>query len=117
MELIEKMARALCSAGSEEVGLCFRDDDPHEYECVKSCVACRNVARSIATALIEHAGGDGVTEGDRDAAKSLLGRDDAGPSWWSIDSGNADNDRLVQAFARHRALAFAAGKAARDREV
>lgn len=58
-----------------------------------------------------------VTQADRDAAKSLLGRDDAGPSWWSIDSGNADNDRLVQAFARHRATAFAAGRAARDREI
>lgn len=44
-----------------------------------------------------------VTQADRDAAKSLLGREDAGPSWWSIDSGNADNDRMVQAFARHRA--------------
>ena len=58
-----------------------------------------------------------VTQADREAAKSLLGRDDAGPSWWSIDSGNADNDRLVQAFARHRATAFAAGRAARDREI
>lgn len=46
-----------------------------------------------------------VTQADREAAKSLLGRDDAGPSWWSIDSGNADNDRLVQAFARHRLAA------------
>jgi len=43
-----------------------------------------------------------VIQADRDAAKSLLGRDDAGPSWWSIDSGNADCDLLVQAFARHR---------------
>jgi hypothetical protein len=43
-----------------------------------------------------------VTQADRDAAKSLLGRDDAGPSWWSIDSGNADSDQMVQAFARHR---------------
>ena len=43
-----------------------------------------------------------VTQADRDAAKSLLGRDDAGPSWWSIDSGNADDDPMVQAFARHR---------------
>lgn len=58
-----------------------------------------------------------VTQADREAAKSLLGRDDAGPSWWSIDSGNADNDPLVQAFARHRATAFAAGKAAREREI
>lgn len=43
-----------------------------------------------------------VTQADREAAKSLLGRDDSGPSWWSIDSGNADSDPLVQAFARHR---------------
>ena len=43
-----------------------------------------------------------VTDADRGAAKSLLGRDDAGPSWWSIDSGNADSDPMVQAFARHR---------------
>lgn len=43
-----------------------------------------------------------VTQADREAAKTLLGRDDAGPSWWSIDSGNADNDPMVQAFARHR---------------
>ena len=43
-----------------------------------------------------------VTDADREAAKSLLGRDDAGPSWWSIDSGNADSDPMVQAFARHR---------------
>lgn len=43
-----------------------------------------------------------VTQEDREAAKSLLGRDDAGPSWWSIDSGNADDDFMVQAFARHR---------------
>lgn len=46
-----------------------------------------------------------VTQADREAAKSLLGRDDAGPSWWSIDSGNADNDPLVQAFVRHRIAA------------
>lgn len=50
-----------------------------------------------------------VTQADREAAKSLLGRDDAGPSWWSIDSGNADNDPLVQAFAAHREAAFEAG--------
>lgn len=48
-----------------------------------------------------------VTQADREAAKSLLGRDDAGPSWWSIGSGNADNDPMVQAFARHRQAAEA----------
>src|SRR5580658_3283437 len=46
-----------------------------------------------------------VTQADREAAKTLLGRDDSGPSWWSIDSGNADSDMLVQAFARHRLAA------------
>lgn len=51
-----------------------------------------------------------ITRADRDAAKSLLGRDDAGPSWWAIDSGNADNDSMVQAFARHR-IAAEEGKA------
>lgn len=48
-----------------------------------------------------------ITQADRDAAKSLLGRDDAGPSWWSITSGNADNDPMVQAFASHREAAEA----------
>lgn len=49
-EMVEKVARAICEAGTAEPGLCFRDDDPHEVKCVRSCVGCRNVARAaIAT--------------------------------------------------------------------
>lgn len=66
-------------------------------------------ANKLAQAVLtELSAGDGVQECDREAAKSLLGRDDAGPSWWAIDSGNADNDPMVQAFARHRTLAATA---------
>ena len=57
-----------------------------------------------------------VTQGDREAAKSLLGRDDAVPSWWSIDSGNADSDPMVQVFATHRTEAVGALEA-RVREL
>ena len=77
------------------------------------------LAQAAYAALIEHAGGDGVTEGDREAAASGYF------AWCSgnpvipdrMKAGQADDHSMVQAFARHRATAFAAGKAARDREV
>ena len=37
-EEVERVARAICEAGTEEPGLCFRDDDPHKANCIRSCV-------------------------------------------------------------------------------
>lgn len=54
---LERAARAICEAGTEEPGLCFRDDDPHETKCIRSCVACRNVARAVVAALSSSQGG------------------------------------------------------------
>ena len=91
MELIEKIKRALCDNSP------FDDDKPNDYE---------GEAQTVLTALIEHVGGDGVTDADERAA-------------WETGIRLAKDDwlKLFQAFARHRALAFAAGKAARDREI
>lgn len=90
VSLIEKIARALSEAAAkavdQNIGMPY-----YNY-----------IAQAALTAIQD--AGDGVQEVDREAAKSLLGRDDAGPSWWSIDSGNADSDAMVQAFVRHRAL-------------
>jgi len=47
---VERVARAICTASSDEPGLCWRDDDCHTAECIQSCVACRNVARSAIAA-------------------------------------------------------------------
>lgn len=117
MELIEKMARGIWNCNFHPDDVADGEAERRISDWPEDWAQAMRQAQAALTALIKHAGGDGVTEGDRDAAKSLLGRDDAGPSWWSIDSGNADNDRLVQAFARHRVTAFAAGKAARERAI
>ena len=91
MELIEKIKQALCDNSP------FDDDKPDDYE---------GEAQAILTALIEHASGDRVTDADENAA-------------WETGIRLAKDDwlKLFQAFARHRATAFAAGKAAREREI
>jgi len=66
--------------------------------------------KAALTALIEHAGEDGVTEGDIKAAQE----------WFTprgITFEVIPEVELADRFARHRATAFAAGKAAREREI
>ncbi len=53
MDMIERVARAICTAGSDEPGICWRDDDCVEQVCAQSCVGCRNVARAAIAALRE----------------------------------------------------------------
>lgn len=84
MELIEKMKAAIVKVD-------------HSGQATP-----REVAQAALTALIEHAGGDGVTDGDRQIAEASLTV--FGPS-------------LVELIARHRATAFAAGRAARNGEI
>lgn len=99
MELIEKIKQALCDNSP------FDDDKPDDYE---------GEAQAALTALIEHAGQDGVQQSDRDAAQAIYN----GESIFAQAGVKArDGHELVQAFARHRATAFAAGKAAREREI
>ena len=68
----------------------------------------RALAQAALTALIEHAGGDGVTECDKIEAEAM----------YELFGLTGEQERqFAQAFARHRATAFAAGRAARDREI
>lgn len=77
----------------------------------------KTLAQVALTALIEHVGGDGVTKADREAAARLNGYAN-----WSVWQAAPQHDAewmelCAHDFARHRATAFAAGKAARDREI
>lgn len=109
MELIEEMARAmtplLCGGQEDALGHPLPDKTfesiPQDWQ-----ERFKEYAQAALNALIEHAGGDGVTDADERAA-------------WETGIRLAKDDwlKLFQAFARHRALAFAAGKAARDREI
>lgn len=120
VSLIEKIARDIADALGDNFDYAFnskpewtaaRGETKAGFRDVnqpfKSCYL--DAAQAALTAIMGE--GDGVQQCDRDAAKSLLGRDDAGPSWWSIDSGNADSDPMVQAFTRHRSTAAAAKRA------
>ena len=91
MELIEKIKQALCDNSP------FDDDKPDDYE---------GEAQTVLTALIEHAGQDGVTEGDRSAAIEAL---NAAERQRSFGGNGTVLSQVRDIFARHRATAFAAG--------
>lgn len=76
------------------------------------------LAQAALTALIEHAGQDGVTEGDKRAATELMvGPKVAGGDGQTYVLRTPSYSEASEAFARHRATAFAAGRAAREREI
>lgn len=62
--------------------------------------------------------GDGVTKGDKRAATELMvGPKVAGGDGQTYVLRTPSYSEASEAFARHRATAFAAGRAARDREI
>lgn len=99
MELIEKMAQAAYEANSVSRWCDASDFVKQRY---------RDLAQAALTALIEYAGGDGVTQADYDAAARLNGYAN-----WSVFKAAPQHDAewmelCAHDFARHRATAFAA---------
>ena len=113
MELIEKMARAIYRRDQPS----FKDADFDKLDSILQA-QFKGLAQAALTALIEHVGGDGVTEGDKRAATELMvGPKVAGGDGQTYVLRPPSYSEASEAFARHRATAFAAGKAAREREI
>lgn len=100
MELIEKMARAIMDHRSPmQPGLQWNIESDENRDWY------RGLAQAALTALIEHTGGDGVTEGDREVWREAVF------DYGGLSIPGEGEDSATQVVARHRALAAAAERA------